>query len=251
MIRLKDFSIGFSDRVLLENVNTSFQEGRLTAFIGRNGTGKSTLMKAICGLNDKYEGEILIEDKNLRKIPKPSLARLLSYVNTQRPRMANLKCFNVVALGRSPYTGWHGKLTDKDKAIVEHALEKVGMKDYISRDFNSLSDGESQKIMIARAIAQDTKIIILDEPTSFLDLPTRFELASILKKLTVEEGKTIIFSTHELDIALKMSDDIALIHDKSLLNLPVEEIVSRGIIEKVFPIPEIFFPNKISPHSIS
>ena len=226
MIQLKDFTIGFENRRLLDNVSISFRQSKLTALIGRNGTGKSTLLKAICGLNDDYKGEILIDGENIRKIPRNRFATLLAYVNTQRPRMSNLRCKEVVALGRSPYTGWNGKLSEEDFKIVDKAIDLVGMKGYENRYFNSLSDGESQKIMIARAIAQDTKIIILDEPTSFLDLPMRHELVEILKELTIEEKKTILFSTHELDVALRLCDYIGLIDAGKIYNLPVKEMVS-------------------------
>ena len=236
MIELKNFSIGFGDRILLKNVNTTFKECELTALIGRNGSGKSTLMKALCGLNEKYGGEIIVDHENLRKIPRSRLASKIAYVNTQRPKIANMKCSDVVALGRSPHTGWSGKLSENDNQIVNNALKTVGMEQYKNRYFNSLSDGECQKIMIARAIAQDTKIILLDEPTSFLDLPTRHELALLLKKLALEKGKTIIFSTHELDIALKFSNNIALIDSPHLINEPEKEILNSGILQKVFPI---------------
>ena len=222
MITLQNLTIGFGQRVLLDNVSTCFQTGQLTSLIGCNGSGKSTLLKAIGGLNTKYTGEILIGGENIKNIPPRKLAETIAFVNTQRPRMANLKCKDVVALGRSPYTNWHGKLSDKDREIINSAVGLVGMEGYMNREFNSLSDGESQKIMIARAIAQDTKVILLDEPTSFLDLPTRYELVSLLKRLTAEKGKTIIYSTHELDISMKFSDSIALIDDRQLVNLPVE-----------------------------
>lgn len=222
MITLQNLTIGFGQRVLLDNVSTCFQTGQLTSLIGCNGSGKSTLLKAIGGLNNKYSGEILIAGENIKNIPPRKLAETIAFVNTQRPRMANLKCKDVVALGRSPYTNWHGKLSDKDREIINSAVGLVGMEGYMNREFNSLSDGESQKIMIARAIAQDTKVILLDEPTSFLDLPTRYELVSLLKRLTAEQGKTIIYSTHELDISMKFSDSIALIDDRQLVNLPVE-----------------------------
>lgn len=225
MIELKGLSIEFRDKVLLQNVNTIFSSQKLTSFIGKNGSGKSTLMKTICKLNDRYSGEILIDGKNLKNISRHKLASILAYVNTQRPAMGNLKCIDVVSLGRSPYTEWHGKLTAEDLAITENAISLVGMKEYSDRYFHTLSDGESQKIMIARAIAQDTDIIILDEPTSFLDLPTRYELVALLKQLTEEEGKTILFSTHELDIALKFSDYIALIDSHTLINLPKDDMV--------------------------
>lgn len=224
MISLKDFSLGFDSKVLLQNVSTEFKGERLMAIIGKNGSGKSTLLKAMAGLNKNYCGEITINGVNLRKIPLKDLASKISFVNTSRPRMQNLKCIDIVRLGRSPFTGWHGALSDIDEIMVKRAIETVGMTEYSLRYFNTLSDGESQKIMIARAIAQNTEIILLDEPTSFLDLPTRNELVALLKYLCEDEKKTIIFSTHELDIALKYSDEIALFDSPHLVTLPSSQL---------------------------
>ena len=235
MIEIIDLSIGFGERKLLDHVSTRFIEKTLTALIGRNGTGKSTLMKAICGLNDTYEGKILINGENIKEISRNKLSKELAYVNTHRPKIGNLKCKEMVALGRTPYTGWNGKLSQKDWDKVDFALECVGMTDYSNRYFNSLSDGESQKIMIARAIAQDTRIIILDEPTSYLDLPTRYELVKLLKRLTKENGKTILYSTHELDIALKLSDYIALVADHKLYNMTAAEMKSGPLLSHLLP----------------
>ena len=226
MISLNDFSVGYDSNELISNVNTDFETNKLTALIGNNGSGKSTLLKAVCGLNNKYKGEIFIDNQNLKNCSPQVLSTKLAYVNTLRPRMSNLKCADVVALGRSPYTSWTGKIDQKNRQIIDDAFTKVGMEDYKNRYFNTLSDGESQKIMIARAMAQSTDIIILDEPTSFLDLPTRYDLINLLQQL-VADGKTIIYSTHELDIALKMSHNIALIDSKSIINLPVPEMISH------------------------
>lgn len=235
MIDLEDCTLGYNNKILLKDISTTFEDKSLTALIGRNGSGKSTLMKTICGLNDKYQGKILIDSEDLREMSRNKLAKKLSYVNTNRPRIGNLKCRDVVALGRSPHTGWHGSLSSKDKEIIDQSLQLVGMTDFKNRDLNSLSDGECQKIMIARAIAQSTPIILLDEPTSFLDLPTRFELGKLLQNL-VKEGKTIVYSTHELDIALKFSDYIALIDNNCLYKLPVEEMKNSGLLQAFYPI---------------
>lgn len=218
MIELKDLTIGFQDRILLKNASTIFPSNKLTALIGRNGTGKSTLLKTIAGIRENYKGEILIQGQNIKNIPKNILARKLAYVSSRRPEIPNFKCVDVVNMGRSPYTEWHGKITENDKRIVSEALEKVGMSSYYNRYFNSLSDGESQKIMMARALAQETPIIVLDEPTSFLDLTARYELVNLLKNLTEQDNKTILFSTHELNIALKLADNICLIDDSKLKN---------------------------------
>lgn len=234
MIAIKDFTIGFKERALLEKVYTQFRGNTLTAIIGRNGAGKSTFLKALAGLNDKYEGEIIVNDEILRKLPRGRLSKLIAYVNTQRPRLANLKCRDIVTLGRSPYTSWHGRLTREDEGKVEESLKMVGMEDYADRYFNSLSDGEAQKIMIARAIAQDTPVMILDEPTSFLDFPMRKELAQLLRFLSQEKGKTVIYSTHEIDIAMKYSDFVALFHDKKIINEAAEEMKRNPVLKELF-----------------
>ena len=240
MIELKDFSLGFKGKDLIRNVSTSFENASLTAIIGRNGSGKSTLLKAICGLNPFYQGKILINNLNLKDFSSSKLARSVSFVNTQRPRIANMKVIDVVGLGRSPYTGWSGKLGECDRKIIFDAIDKVGMSEYAIRSIDSLSDGECQKIMIARAIAQDTDIILLDEPTSFLDLPTRYELVTLLKELAENQHKTIVFSTHELDIALKISHYIALLNAGSLLNIPSDQMKDSHILPKIFPSLQIF-----------
>ena len=188
MIKLHDFSIGYGERTLLCEVETTIEKGRLTALIGRNGTGKSTLLRAIAGLNRRYTGRILLDG-----------------------HIANLKCKDVVAIGRAPYTNWIGKMQEVDKEIVMRSLASVGMEAYAERTMDKMSDGECQRIMIARALAQDTPIILLDEPTSFLDMPNRYELCTLLARLAHEENKCILFSTHELDIALSLADAIALI----------------------------------------
>lgn len=234
MITLEDFSMGFQNCILLDRVNAVFPANKLTALIGRNGSGKSTLMRTICGLNKSYKGNILIDGVNIKDISPKQFSKIISYVNTQRPRIANLKCKEVVALGRSPYTTWHGQISENDKKIIREAINIVGMNEYADRYFLNLSDGEAQKIMIARAIAQDTKIIILDEPTSFLDLPTRFELGELLIKLIKEQNKTIIFSTHELDLALKFANFISLISDKKLIILPKPELEKSDYLTTTF-----------------
>lgn len=234
MIILKDFSIGYGKNLLIEGVNTEFKNGTLISLLGRNGTGKSTLLKAIAGLNPDYTGEILIHGKNLRGISKSVLAKEIAFVTTRRPRISNLSCRDIVSLGRSPYTDWVGRLTEKDRHMVDEALYAVDMQSFAERSIDSLSDGEAQRIMIARAIAQATPVIILDEPTSFLDLPTRFEVVELLRNLSKEEGKCILFSTHELDIALEISDEIALIDKRSLYHLPVDEMIEKQYLQHLF-----------------
>ncbi|WP_301068604.1 ABC transporter ATP-binding protein, partial [uncultured Duncaniella sp.] len=209
MIHLKDFSIGFGSRTLLDKVNTSFCKGELTALIGRNGSGKSTLLRAIAGLNRQYSGDIILGGKNLRSLTPDRLARSLAFVTTERTRIPNLRCEDVVAIGRAPYTNWIGRMREIDRHIVSDAIRSVGMEGYAGRTMDTMSDGECQRIMIARALAQDTPVMLLDEPTSFLDMPNRYELVSLLRTLAHKKAKCVLFSTHELDVALRMCDSIA------------------------------------------
>ncbi|MDE5634945.1 MAG: ABC transporter ATP-binding protein [Muribaculaceae bacterium] len=237
MIRLHNFSIGFGTRKLLDSIDCTFSDGRLTALIGRNGSGKSTMLRAIAGLDHHYQGDISLDGTSLSNIPTTLIARRLAFVNTHRTRIPNMRCIDVVALGRAPYTNWIGHLQTEDLDIVQNALKSVGMADYSQRPLDTLSDGECQRVMIARAIAQDTPGILLDEPTSFLDLPNRYELVTLLQKLAHDQGKCIIFSTHELDIALRLCDDIALIDNGSIHHLPASQMASSPHLQRLFPIP--------------
>ena len=234
MIELHDFSIGYGERTLLNEVETTIEKGILTALIGRYGTGKSTLLGAIAGLNRRYAGRILLDGRLAADMRAPEMARTLAFVTTERTRIANLKCEDVVAIGRAPYTNWIGRMQEADKEIVMRSLASVGMEAYAERTMDKMSDGECQRIMIARALAQDTSIILLDEPTSFLDMPNRYELCTLLAQLAHDEGKCILFSTHELDIALSLADAIALIDPPRLVRLPTDEMRRSGCIERLF-----------------
>lgn len=234
MIQLHDFSIGYPKRPLITNATAEIARATLTALIGRNGSGKSTLLRAIAGLNSHYSGRILLDGKEVASLSPAMLARLIAFVSTKSIRVANLRCEHLVAMGRAPYTNWIGRMQPADKEIVDRSLRLVGMADYASRTLDTMSDGECQRIMIARALAQDTPIVLLDEPTSFLDLPNRYELCTLLATLAHQEGKTILFSTHELDIALKMTDSITLVHDHTLEVAPTPLLRSTGRIHTLF-----------------
>lgn len=222
--------------MLFAHVNLSMSRGRLTAFIGRNGTGKSTLLRAVAGLNGAYQGRILLDGRDIRSLAPQDMARTLAFVNTERTRIAHLACEDVVAIGRAPYTNWIGRLQEADRQVVRRSLELVGMKDYARRTMDTMSDGECQRIMIARALAQDTPVILLDEPTSFLDVPNRHALCALLRNLAHDEGKCVFFSTHELDIALAMADDIAVVDTPQIVCRTAVEMRSSGYIGRLFGI---------------
>jgi iron complex transport system ATP-binding protein len=234
MIQLKDLTLGYEQRTLLEKVSAHITGGQLVALLGRNGTGKSTLLRAVMGLEKPQNGEIILHGNNIASLKPEELARNISFVTTDKVRIANLRCRDVVALGRAPYTNWLGQLQGEDKEKVDNAMRLVGMDSYAEKTMDKMSDGECQRIMIARALAQDTPVILLDEPTAFLDLPNRYELCSLLARLAHDEGKCIFFSTHELDIALSLADSIALIDPPQLVCLPTDEMRRSGCIERLF-----------------
>ena len=234
MIRFQSLSLGYGSRILIDSLSATVKRGELTALVGRNGTGKSTLLRAITGLGERKGGDILLGDKSIDSLSTAELATMVAFVTTDKVRIANLRCRDVVALGRAPYTNWIGRMQEQDEEIVMRSMELVGMSDYANKTMDRMSDGECQRIMIARALAQQTPIILLDEPTAFLDMPNRYELCTLLQRLAHEEQKCILFSTHELDIALALCDSIALISPPQLHLLPTEEMVKSGYIEKLF-----------------
>ena len=215
-IRLEHIGLAYGSRTLLSDVCTSFEAGSLTALIGRNGTGKSTLLRAVAGLGPVAAGRVELCGQPLAEMTPRQRAATVAFVTTDKVRIANLTCEDVVSLGRAPYTNWIGRMQDTDRAVVEQALRLVGMSDFARKTMDRMSDGECQRVMIARALAQDTPLILLDEPTAFLDLPNRYALATLLRRLAHDEHKCILFSTHDLDIALSLCGSVALIDTPTL-----------------------------------
>lgn len=234
MIELRNITLGYSQRTLIKDATTRFERGTMVALLGRNGTGKSTLLRTIARLIDAQQGEIAINGTPLADMSQTELARLVAFVTTERIDVEALTAYDLVAIGRSPYTGWMGRLTDADRAAIERAMDIAGVRHMAERRVSTMSDGECQRVMIARALAQDTPIILLDEPTAFLDLPNRYELCTLLSRLAHEEERCVIFSTHELDIALSLADSIALVDSPRLVHLPTAEMITSGNIERLF-----------------
>lgn len=233
-ISLRRIALAYGDRVLLRGADATLPQGSITALIGRNGTGKSTLLRAIAGLGDASEGEIRLCGKPLAALTPLQRAATVSFVTTDKVRIANLACEDVVALGRAPYTNWIGRMQETDRDIVARSLSLVGMSSFARKTMDRMSDGECQRILIARALAQDTPVILLDEPTAFLDLPNRYELASLLRRLAHDEGKCIFFSTHDLDVALGLCDAVALIDTPALHCMAAADMAASGHIERLF-----------------
>lgn len=227
MIRLENISLSYGSRTILRDASLHLHAGEMCALIGRNGAGKSTLLRAITA-----DGRTQINGTPLAELAPEKMAQMVAIVTTERIRIENLLVEDLVAMGRAPYTNWVGHLQEIDREIVREAIAAVGMGDFAKRDTSSLSDGELQRVMIARAIAQQTPIILLDEPTAFLDIPTRFEVCRLLADLAHKGGKTILFSTHDVDAALPVCDSFAIIDKCELRHLPTAEAESE--IERLF-----------------
>lgn len=233
-LRLNQISLAYGSRILVREASASLPAGSLTALIGRNGSGKSTLLRVVAGLDEPAGGSVSLCERPLSDRSPRERAAVVSFVTTEKIRIADLTSEEVVALGRAPYTDWTGRLRPEDRALVARALELVGMEAFARKPLDRMSDGECQRVMIARALAQDTPVILLDEPTAFLDLPNRYELAMLLRRLAHEEGKCILFSTHDIDVALGFCDFVMLIDAPSLCCLPAAGMARSGRIERLF-----------------
>ena len=241
MIKLNDITLSFGSRKLIEHASAHFECGRMTALLGRNGTGKSTLLRAIASLGEVQGGAIEIGGRELSELSNADLARMVAFVNTERVSVEAMTAYDLVAVGRSPYTDWSGRLRSCDHEAIERSIRIAGVEHLADRYVDTLSDGECQRVMIAKALAQDTPAILLDEPTSYLDMPNRYELCTLLGRLAHDEGKCVLFSTHEMDIALTLSDNIALVDTPQLLYMPTREMIASGSIERLFDSPYIRF----------
>jgi iron complex transport system ATP-binding protein len=241
MIKLNDITLAFGSRKLIEHASAHFECGRMTALLGRNGTGKSTLLRAIASLGALQGGAIEIGGRDLCDLSNAELARMVAFVNTERVSVEAMTAYDLVAVGRSPYTDWSGRLRSGDHEVIERSIRIAGVEHLADRYVDTLSDGECQRVMIAKALAQDTPAILLDEPTSYLDMPNRYELCTLLGRLAHDEGKCVLFSTHELDIALTLSDNIALVDTPQLLYMSTNEMIASGSIERLFDSPYIRF----------
>lgn len=232
MINLKDVTIGYKGGTpLLLNQSCEIPDGTLTALIGRNGSGKSTFLRALCGSQPLLSGEIMLNGMNPARSTAAELASRLSIVTTGRVNARHMTARQLVEMGRAPLTGLFGRMHRKDYEAVEKALERVGLSEFADREISGLSDGEHQRLMIARALAQDTPIILLDEPTGFLDVPNRKAVTALLRDLAHNQGKTILYSTHELELAMQSADLILHISRPNLyLGTPREIEQSAAFI---------------------
>ena len=245
VLQATDINIGYSNKkettVVASQVTVSLEKGKLTALIGANGIGKSTLLRTLIGIQSPLSGKVFLKEKDIHSLDNLTLAQHLSVVLTDKLPPSNLTVFELIALGRQPYTNWIGKLTEDDIAKVNEALELTQISHLADQKHDEISDGQLQIVLIARALAQDTPLIVLDEPTTHLDLLHKVTLLKLLKKLTQETGKSILFSTHYIDMAIQLSDEMIIMTPESVLQDQPCNLIMKGNFNTLFQDEHIFF----------
>jgi iron complex transport system ATP-binding protein len=241
-----ELAVGYKSRssqnLVLDKLNLSVRRGELVCFLGTNGTGKSTLLRTVSRLQPALAGTVEIEGVELRRLSQLELARRLGIVLTERPTVGALTARRIVELGRYPYWDWAGRMSTRDHEVVHWAIEAVGAEHLASRDIMSLSDGERQRFMIARALAQEPSILLLDEPTAFLDVPSRVELMGLLRRLAREQQLAIVASTHDLELALRMADTLWLVSTgRKIYTGTPEDLILAGTVAEAFQAKSIRF----------
>ena len=240
ILKTHNLTIGYKTsqktiRNVAANISTSLQTGELVCLLGPNGAGKSTLLRTLAGMQPPIAGEVKLLEDDIYKLPPQELAKRLSLVLTEKIDVGMLSAYALVSMGRYPYTDWWGKLSSEDENIINWAIKSVGAVNLAQRNVSELSDGERQKIMIARALAQSPMVMLLDEPTAFLDLPRRVEIMQLLRQLARDTNQAILLSTHDLDLALRLADKIWLLGINGILHVGApEDLILSGAFADTF-----------------
>ncbi|MFC6878043.1 ABC transporter ATP-binding protein [Flavobacterium myungsuense] len=245
VLSTSNLSIGYSTKkeknCIAQNINLNLQQGKLISLIGANGIGKSTLLRTLCGIQKPLEGQVLLNEKNIQVYKPLELSQQLSLVLTEKLPPSNLTVFELIALGRQPYTNWVGKLSKEDNTKIHEAIELTQISHLANKKHYEISDGQLQKVLIARALAQDTPLIILDEPTTHLDLLHKVSVFKLLKKLAKETGKCILFSSHDIDLAIQLSDEMILMTSETVVQDQPCNLISKGVFKTLFKDEHIVF----------
>ena len=239
------------DVVIAQNLNLRIKKGELVGLLGPNGAGKSTLLRTLAGMQKPLAGQVCLSGEDVNHIANNDLAKRLSVVLTDRPNIGLLNGYALVALGRHPYTDWTGRLSPYDEAIIRWAIEAVRATDIADQPVMELSDGQRQKLMIARALAQETDAILLDEPTAYLDLPHRVETMQLLKHLAHETDRAILLSTHDLDLALRSADTLWLMTEGQIRAGTPEDLILSDAFEETFHSDGVIFDKRTGAFSVS
>lgn len=235
----KEMCVGYDDKPLIREMEIALPKGEILSLIGPNGAGKSTVLKSIAGQLKLIGGTVSLGENVLSEMKSGELAKKMSVVFTEKIRAEMKSCRDVVATGRYPYTGWFGILSKEDERIIDEVMELTHITELGAQDFNRISDGQKQRVMLARAICQEPEIVILDEPTSYLDIKYKLEFLSILQEMREQKGLTVIMSLHELELARIVSDKILCLKGEFAERFGTpEEIFESDFIERLFDIRE-------------
>lgn len=250
----ENLAIGYPSKknnaIISEGINFSILKGELVGLVGANGIGKSTLLRTLTGMQKQISGNILLKEKKLEQYSSFELATELSVVLTEAPASKNLSVIELISLGRQPYTNWIGALSKTDEIAINKAMVATETDTLAHKKCFELSDGQLQRVAIARALAQDTPLIILDEPTTHLDLYHRAYILKLLKKLATETGKTVLFSTHEIDLAIQLTDKIIVMApDETYFGTPCK-LIEAGRFDSLFPKEIVHFDKETGRFSI-
>ena len=225
IISLSHLSVGYSlSHPVIYDIDLELKSGQLSCLIGENGIGKSTLLKTLTGFLPKLKGSVLFDNRDITSFSQRELARQVSIVLTHKPDVQNLTIEEIIGLGRSPYTGFFGRLRIGDRKVVDDAIATMGIEKLRGRMIHTLSDGERQKVMIAKALAQETPVILLDEPTAFLDFPSKAETFQSLQRMAHERDKLILLSTHDLELAVRFADSLLEVKEGTLKEVSATEV---------------------------
>lgn len=238
-LHTEKLAVGYDGTVLIGDISFRAEPGKILTLIGPNGAGKSTILKTITHQLAALSGEVYFENEKLSRLAPKTLAKTVAVVLTDRVRTELMTCFEVAATGRYPYTDLFGRLTKEDKTAVYDALARVGVSDLAEKPFLALSDGQRQRVLLARAICQEPEILVLDEPTAFLDIRYKLELLQILRQMAQEKGVTVVLSMHEIDLAMKVSDRIVCVSGRTIAAVGTpEELQKDGRIEALYGLPQ-------------
>ncbi len=245
MLKTKDLGVGYKE-IVVDNINLEIKKGEILAILGPNGVGKSTLLKTLCSFLSPLKGVVYLESQILHNIKPSELAKKLAVVLTERVNPGNLTGFDIIAIGRHPYTDLFGRLSERDIEVIEESAKAVNALHLLDKKFFEMSDGERQKIMIARALAQEPEILILDEPTSFLDAKHKIELTLLLRKLATEKNLAIVVTLHDIELALRVADKLALIKDKKIIAYGYpEDILNKDTVNYLYDVTSANFSREI------
>lgn len=234
-VQTEHLAVGYDGKTLIKDICLGLEKGCILTLIGPNGAGKSTILKSITRQLETIGGRVLVEGQNIHTWKPKELAKQMAVVLTERIRPELMTCAEVVAMGRYPYTNLFGKLTPEDTAAVEGALRQVHALDLAQQDFSTLSDGQRQRIVLARAICQEPEVMVLDEPTAYLDIRHKMELLDILRNMAREQQVTVILSLHEIDLAMKVSDYLLCVKGDTIAAFgPPEEILANNTIDQLY-----------------